>query len=708
MHRTLSLVLGLLIAAPVAAIEDRDNSNKTGWLWYTGQTTAQLSAIAGQGYRIVDLRVQTTSPTLTYTAAFVTNSGTYAKSWWHYYNVTGAQLTSALSTNNARLTCLDVWEDSATSTPRFAAVMVSNTGSESKGWLWLYNTSIAAITNAASTNNARPILIRQYSINSTNYYATVMLGNTGADAKTWWHWYGMSAASLQSHLSTNGARVYDLSETTGGGTFNVVTVKETSMPKSWYLLGATQKQFVDISGSTGSRPISFDYVGGHFNVALVNNSNALETRVSALMRGISDGAVGAYLKKANGSVLANLYAGRVIEPASLLKTLHHVHAMRRVSQGTDFLTSNLTVYTGYPAGSSCPNGTLPVTENLETVLGKMMQNSDNARTLAIATRYGFAALNTTASALGMSNTSVNHNIGCCTNTPNRTTLAEIGELHEAVINGYLGSQRQKFYDLMNTSESGYGVSELTAVLQQESAKVGLTAAEYSSFVSTMYMAYKRGGYGCNGAHHCWGGYVKLPFYTNSGIQFVEYVTGAFVNDATVDADADTAARKGAADVLRDEINLAMNAWKDHVVGSWTSFGTACTGSNALLPDHTGGSVGEPNIGANIAWRLAQAKASSTAVLYIGGSKTLWGAVPLPLSLAGFGANGCWLNVAPTASLTTPTSAAGVASIPATIPNQPAFVGAHVFTQYAVLDLGANALGLAWSRGLDLLIGGQKP
>ena len=94
-----SIVIGAIAAAALAVASpasaavidpERNSTAITGWWWYYGQTEAQLNSIATtNGARIVDIEVESTSPYL-FTAAFVKNTGTYARTWYWYYGLTSA------------------------------------------------------------------------------------------------------------------------------------------------------------------------------------------------------------------------------------------------------------------------------------------------------------------------------------------------------------------------------------------------------------------------------------------------------------------------------------------------------------------------------------------------------------------------------------------------------------------------------------------
>jgi hypothetical protein len=693
---------GILLAAlclpagalPAQAIPDRDNTNPTGWLWYYGQSAAQITAIINaNGVRLVDLEVETTSP-LTFSAAFVANTGTYATGWWWLTSVDASTLSTFLNNNAARIIDLEAFE--VGSALRFAAIMVPNTGANAKTWWWYFGQSVSGIVNHLSQNGARPVDIEQYTLGSTTYYAVVMIRNTGADAKTYWHYYGVSPSFIAQHIDDTGARLVDF-ERSGSGTYNFISVRDNA-GKWWWYYGISLQRAIDIIGNTGSRVVSFERVGSTFNLLLLNNSNALSTRVSAAMRSATDGVVGCYLKRVNGGVLAWIHGDRVFEPASLMKTLHHVHAMRQVQLGNVALTRQISYGT---TRQGCSFVGPFITESLETILGKMMQQSDNAATEAVRLFFGMSNINATADALQMPDTELRHVLGCGT-PPNDLTLRDIGRLHEQVSNGYLGSQRDKFIQLMVNSPRSY--AGLGTVLDEEAAAVGLSASQKAAFEAAMEVAVKGGYYPFTGDYvSSWGGYVSLPFYDNGGIVMRAYVTGAFVNHASVSEEATAASGAGAREVLRDEIRAAMVTWRDHAFGSLTAFGLACPGT-AGTPVHS--ATGTPEIGETLRYALAGARPSTAIALHVGDSRTSWNGLGLPFNLALLGAPNCFLNTGPVMSIGSTTLADGTRSIPIRLPLDERLIGATFHTQFVVVDPGANAGALVTTRGVTTVLGGQ--
>lgn len=137
---------------------------------------------------------------------------------------------------------------------------------------------------------------------------------------------------------------------------------------------------------------------------------------------------------------------------------------------------------------------------------------------------------------------------------------------------------------------------------------------------------------------------------------------------------------------------------DFVRGEFTPYGAGCTGSNGLVPLH--GSSGIPEVARNFALNLSNARASTVASLMLGIAD-----LPLPGLPIG-GAPGCNLLVNPLFFFNFATDAAGTASLPIAV-NDPLLVSQRFYTQWLVLDPGANAASLVLSRGMNTKIGGAR-
>jgi len=142
----------------------------------------------------------------------------------------------------------------------------------------------------------------------------------------------------------------------------------------------------------------------------------------------------------------------------------------------------------------------------------------------------------------------------------------------------------------------------------------------------------------------------------------------------------------------DEIRLGKT-WE-----SVTSlgYGTGCLG--AVI-----GKSNRPAIGSSdFAVELNGASPGQSAFSSIGGSRTLWGALPLPFDLTAAGAPGCSVLASFDLTVPTVTDGAGLASITLPVPNQTALVGRAMYAQWASVDAaGTNPLPLAFSNAMEI-------
>lgn len=676
----------LLAPQDAARAQDvREMTNPTAHLTLLNVPASVITNQVNAGYRIVDIEYRSgAGASTTFDVVFVQNSGAYATSWWWYYGISATQLGSYLSANSARLIDLEPYQDSG-GTQRFAAVMVGNTGSNAKVWWYYYNTSVSNLSTQAATNNARLVDLDVYTINGTTYYSGVMIRNTGGDARSWWWYVGVSPSQISSHLNTNAARLYDL-ERNPTGSWSCIMIRDVT-PKYWYWwYDLTSSDIVWLLNNYGVRAIDFEsYLVGtsrRYAMVTLNNVNALTTDVGNAMRAATDGQVGCWLEQINGGNYASLNGTTEFEPASAMKTLHHVHAMRRVALGAVGLGSNINVFTNYSASNpSCPIDSGPVSQSLQTVLQLMMQNSDNARTQAIRAYFGEGSINATAAAIGMTGTDLRHRIGCSADAlamPNDITLRDLHVLHETVANGYLGSYRDNFYDLMQNDVSDLGIASL---IDAEGASLSLPTATVTSFKNFTRVAHKGGSYGLSSGgpfyyHRAEFGWISLPFIASDVLTPREYSFGAFVNDASNDGNASSAIYTQAIPrLLRARIRAALQSWTNSLAGVM-SIGAGC-GS----PVYTQSVIGLPRIGTTVTYRGNSGYANAITVLGIGFSSSAWNGVPLPAALAPIGAQpGCQayndIQIANVAL----SNASGTASFPISLPGGLSGIGFEYLTQ----------------------------
>jgi hypothetical protein len=274
--------LSLFISGGVSlapALDDNENSTPTAWWIYTGQSFSDVqNTIKNLNTRIVDIDVNSSNPN-SFTVTYVQNTGAYAKEWWWYVGIDAATLAKNLSNNNARLISLKAY-DIGGGNIRFAVAMISNTGTDAKAWWYYYGKSPTDITNLTKANNARLTALQSYTSNGQTVYSCIMIANTGADAKGWWWYFNVSTQTISNAISSDNARVLDLTSA-GNGNFNVVMESCSSgCPAWWWYYGLDANSVVTTALDNGARVLTADTYQGCggpnpcFAVAMISNTPA--------------------------------------------------------------------------------------------------------------------------------------------------------------------------------------------------------------------------------------------------------------------------------------------------------------------------------------------------------------------------------------------------------------------------------------------------
>lgn len=280
----------ILVPSAAYATQANDSTNDqsttfgTGWAAYGNVTAAQLSTdLTNNGARLTTLRVDNPS-TPTFDATMVANSGPYSSGWWWYYGQTAAQVASTLSTNHARLISLEPYM--VGSNLNFAVVEVPNTGAQARSYWWYYGLNSSSITSTLSTNGARLISLRPYSTGSGTAYAAIEISNSGvdyADQGSWWA-LAQTPAQISAQLSTDSARLISLAADPGTpGTFDAVYLGSEGEYWTWYY-GLDANTLVQNELNAGQRLIDItSYSNGSTTVFAgvgLDNSNSLQSPIN--------------------------------------------------------------------------------------------------------------------------------------------------------------------------------------------------------------------------------------------------------------------------------------------------------------------------------------------------------------------------------------------------------------------------------------------
>jgi len=293
--------------------------------------------------------------------------------------------------------------------------------------------------------------------------------------------------------------------------------------------------------------------------------------LSSFLAKNTDGKTGFYLKQVNGPVLSSNNITFAFYPASTIKVMEHLHAMRAVQSGYLILKNSVDIW-----GNSCADdhtGESPQSkEPWSTALRLMMKESNNQRTNAIQDGLGRPAINNTGhQAAGMSqSSSLNHKFGCggpTSNPANTLTLADAGLIYEGVAKGTLlsGTSRETFYELMLNETDAFFIQ---SIIDDEASKLGLPDARKNSFKSKVKIATKAGGIPADYdgfLYQSTAGYVSLPFLgTCSASGFAQtdprgFVFGVFINKAKNINDGTIGTV--ASELFREQIRNALQMWK---------------------------------------------------------------------------------------------------------------------------------------------------
>jgi hypothetical protein len=133
---------------------------------------------------------------------------------------------------------------------------------------------------------------------------------------------------------------------------------------------------------------------------------------------------------------------------------------------------------------------------------------------------------------------------------------------------------------------------------------------------------------------------------------------------------------------------------DNWTASFGSYGDGCPGT-AGTPALA--NTGKPILGTSMQVTLSKARASAQTLLLIGNSRTSYLGLSLPYNM-GPAAPACTLLAAAILQLPLTTTATGTASVSLALKNDPSWLGLSFYSQYLVVDPGANLFGLAFSQG----------
>ncbi len=592
--------LAALTGAASAQV-DRIIDTPTGWIYRFGVTPATIDADVANGFK--PFMIQRTAPD-SYNVIAVQNSGDYQIPGFSVANTYWAQTPAGLGAAIAGERIIDLECFELNNQTVMSAVTIPNSGAQASGWGWLYDTTAQTIIDWVSDSQTpiRVIDIERYEVNGQARWAAVAVNNSGAQAQGWWWLFNVDAAAVSNLLTSNGARLIDVEITTPATIvspplYTVIAVADNP-GRGWFYPSLSSSEITDLRNQHGARITCMErFTDGlgqtRYAVGLVDNANDITRRCRDLMDAqLTSGTYGFKVKQVGGPVIAALNDEFAFEPASMLKILHGAYAMRQCSLVNDTLISNIWVR------DTCNNNECPDTgttcnpgfETLGTAIAEMLQQSDNNRTMEIELRYGRATLNAFADSLGLTNTQINHRLGCLCGDPfNSFSATDAVDLYEKIADGSLFSElwRDQLFDRMNNPS-------LNTVIDQEAVGLSLTPSEIAAFKSLTRMAAKAGSYGCSGT--VWkpeGGWATIPFKVNGNVVPREYTYAAFVHGCTNSDQADVAYTMKR-ELLREQVRAALVSWDaactDVVITNQPDNRTVNTGADVTFLTQNSGTV----------------------------------------------------------------------------------------------------------------------
>ena len=320
-----------------------------------------------------------------------------------------------------------------------------------------------------------------------------------------------------------------------------------------------------LSTTTTTTPDAISSTTADLPSGLVGCADGPDSRCAAnssagsafLEASVVGGTYGFRFVRVGGEVVASWNPEHPFYPASSIKVLQHLHAVRWAAAQPDpaqALHTPIPVYDDSCAGE----GTFR-REPLGAVLAAMMIESDNQRANAIQDYFGRVAINATAAeVVGTTDTLLAHRFGCggpANDPANRSTAFDLSRIFERVAGEeVLDAEGTRIFDSLML---GGLWPSLEAAVAAEGAALGLDPETVEAFRAAIELHYKAGWWGTNLSI---GGLLGLPSAPCEG-DAPEYAFAVFVDGADAVADGFDVSDVVAV-VLREEIRTALLALVD--------------------------------------------------------------------------------------------------------------------------------------------------
>jgi hypothetical protein len=569
LHLTRLSILAVCVAAASLASADRNLTTPTSHRYVSNVPESEIDALVADGFRMFDIEVLSTGP-YRYAGSFVRNTGVYEKAWWWTADKTGAALNQHVDARNARI--LDLEVTVVGGVRKYAATMIDNRGDDHMNWWWFDQKTYAEVQQLANERNAKVTDLDVVMVGSSRRYAGIMVSDPEVRLRTSWTFTGLNKTNLQQTLAERGARLIDL-ERIDENLFAGV-MEESTGSLWWWQLGLTWEELQFAVDQFGARVIDIErYVKNnkaYFNCVLLNNSNALETRIGSMLRTNNSGARGFMLKQVGGPVKGSILDDYRFYPASTIKALEHFYWTRRISGFGVGSQTPVPLYSDSGNDVHPANGaTIASWSPLQTVMQQAMipSNNQNANALQDFAGSGLGVagrslMNSFAqNVLGLTNDLwLNHKFGIngvASDSPNRATVRQFCKLFEKSVDGsVLSAGGQAFFhdNMLNEGGSSF-ITGVNSIVGTEGVALGKSLATRNAFRALIRCTSKGGSVP---RYVSAAGWIRLPIQTAEGLAFREFTGSCFVDDASTINSSMTGGILP--EMLREEIRSALSTW----------------------------------------------------------------------------------------------------------------------------------------------------
>ncbi|WP_341720042.1 serine hydrolase [Micromonospora sp. FIMYZ51] len=205
----------------VVMVRDSGAYAVPGWWWYPSLTFAEVGQKINQHTaRLIDIDPYVINGQVRYAVVMVSNTGSAARTWWWSSGVTSAAVGDFLAANKPNAgdpvkRLIDLETHTVGGTKVYSAIYVANTGTDAKSWQWWLNQSAASVRQKMNDFGGRITNLERQADGTYNF---IQVHNSGSDAKASWVHFGLTSLSQALNVAAqHGARVFDVDTYLVGG-----------------------------------------------------------------------------------------------------------------------------------------------------------------------------------------------------------------------------------------------------------------------------------------------------------------------------------------------------------------------------------------------------------------------------------------------------------------------------------------------------------